>query len=232
LSSENEGAGSRDPKLGSEKQWVGIGATAPKALRDLAGSVRTLVDRMLRVVDADEELAAAKQRVDEVADTLTPYLRSGRTPRLGPRDERTDARPYYVDGVVIPDYHPHAIPAELSLDGDVTRGRVHFGVTFEGPPGCVHGGVVASFFDQILGHHNVTTGIPAMTGSLTVRYRRPTPLYTDLDFEVRVKDREGRKVVTVGTLLADGELIAEGEGLFILPRRHVFESELAGKEIG
>jgi acyl-coenzyme A thioesterase PaaI-like protein len=212
--------------LGSEKQWVGIGATAPVALRELAGSVRTLVDRMLRVVDADDELIAAKQRVDEIAETLAPYTRSGRTPRLGANDDREDARPYYVDGVVIPDYHPHAIPAELFLDGDVTRGRVNFGVTFEGPPGCVHGGVVASFFDQILGHHNVTCGIPAMTGSLTVRYRRPTPLYTDLEFEVRVRSREGRKVVTIGTLSADGELIAEGEGLFILPGRHLFEKEL------
>jgi hypothetical protein len=46
-----------------------------------------------------------------------------------------------------------------------------------------------------------------------------------------VKDREGRKIVTVGTLSAEGELIAEGEGLFILPGRHVFESELGAKEI-
>lgn len=212
--------------MASEKRWIGIGATAPPALRELAASVRTLVDRMLRVADADDALVAARRRIDEIAETLTPHLRSGRTPGLGPDAALGDARPYYVDGVMVPDHHPHSMPVELSLDGDVTRGRVNFGVTFEGPPGCVHGGVVASFFDQILGHHNVTSGIPAMTGSLTVRYRRPTPLYTDLEFEVRVTSREGRKVVTAGTLSADGELIAEGEGLFILPGSHVFDREL------
>ena len=65
MSSENEGAGSRDPKLGSEKQWVGIGATAPKALRDLAGSVRTLVDRMLRGLVEDGRILAYDGDMDD-----------------------------------------------------------------------------------------------------------------------------------------------------------------------
>jgi hypothetical protein len=63
----------------------------------------------------------------------------------------------------------------IAFDGGVTRGRVRFGVTFEGPPGCVHGGFVSHFFDQILGQHNLRAGIPAMTAQLAVRYRRATP---------------------------------------------------------
>ena len=70
-------------------------------------------------------------------------------------------------------------------ENGVTSGRVKFGLAFEGPPGNVHGGFVAHFFDQVLGHHNVAAKIPAMTG----------------------------------TLSAQGEPIAEAEGLFVLPRQ-------------
>lgn len=214
--------------LARGKRLVGIGASAPAELRALAASVRRLIDRMLLVDAAAAPLREAKERIDEVTASLDPHAR-GRVPRLGLPNEPDDARPYYVDGVMIPDHHPLAVATEMSLDDDgVTRGSVNFGVTFEGPPGCVHGGFVASFFDQILGHHNVSSGILAMTGTLTVRYQRPTPLYTDLRFEVRVREAEGRKITTAGTLHAGDELVAEGEGLFLLPGKTVFDGVIPG----
>jgi acyl-coenzyme A thioesterase PaaI-like protein len=214
--------------LSGEKRLIGIGASAPAELRELAASVRRLIDRMLRMDDAAELLRDARERVDAVTARLEPHAR-GQVPRLGLPDEAEDARPYYVDGVMLPDHHPHAIATEMALGEDgVTRGTVNFGVTFEGPPGCVHGGVVASFFDQILGHHNLASGIPAMTRTLTIHYHRPTPLYTELRFEVRVRAAEGRKITTAGTLHAGDELVAEAEGLFILPGKTVFEGVIPG----
>jgi acyl-CoA thioesterase FadM len=59
------------------------------------------------------------------------------------------------------------------------------------------------------------TGNPGMTGTLTIRYRRPTPLLTELVFEAYVDRVEGRKIFTHGTLSANGTLTAEAEGLFI-----------------
>ena len=54
-----------------------------------------------------------------------------------------------------------------------------------------------------------------MTGKLSIRYRRPTPLLTELVFEARVDRVEGRKIFTHGTLSANGSPTAEAEGLFI-----------------
>lgn len=52
---------------------------------------------------------------------------------------------------------------------------------YEGPPGMVHGGIVAAYLDEILGATCVrSTGRPALTGELTVRYVRPVPLETPL----------------------------------------------------
>ena len=54
-----------------------------------------------------------------------------------------------------------------------TSGR---SAAYEGPPGLVHGGVVALLLDQILGGAADHAGVPGMTGTLTVRYRKGTRL--------------------------------------------------------
>ena len=55
-------------------------------------------------------------------------------------------------------------------------GTVTFGQAFEGPPGHVHGGWVAGVLDHLMGMTHVHTGHPGMTGGLSVRYLKPTPL--------------------------------------------------------
>ena len=58
-----------------------------------------------------------------------------------------------------------------------------YGTAYEGPPGSVHGGVVAAMFDEVLGMTQSLSGQPGMTGTLRIRYRRPTPLHRELRFE-------------------------------------------------
>jgi acyl-CoA thioesterase FadM len=54
-----------------------------------------------------------------------------------------------------------------------------------------------------------------MTGTLTIRYRKPTPLDTELRFEAAVQRVEGRKIFAEGRLYAGDVLTAEAEGIFI-----------------
>ena len=54
-----------------------------------------------------------------------------------------------------------------------------------------------------------------MTGTLTIRYRRPTPLLAPLELAARNTGREGRKIFTWGGIYYQGELTAEAEGIFI-----------------
>ena len=90
-----------------------------------------------------------------------------------------------------------------------------FGSAYEGPPVCVQGGYVAGAFDELLGATQSLSGAPGMTGTLTVRYRSPTPLHTELRFVGELARVEGRKIFTVGTLHAGDRLCAEAEGIFI-----------------
>ena len=86
-------------------------------------------------------------------------------------------------------YNPLAPPVRSrSIDGAV-HGTANLDAAYEGPPGCVHGGVIASMFDELLGVANISAGVGAMTGTLTIKYRSPTPLQTDSPSPRRSKRR-------------------------------------------
>ena len=113
--------------------------------------------------------------------------------------------------------NPHSPPVRLGVprrSGRSSRGV--FGAAYEGPPGYVHGGWVALAFDEVLGIANVASGYGGLTGRLTVRYRRPTPLHTELRFEAHTERVDGRRLVTVGTLLRRRHADRRGRG----PVRH------------
>jgi acyl-coenzyme A thioesterase PaaI-like protein len=96
----------------------------------------------------------------------------------------------------------------------VARGT--FGTVYQGPPGYVHGGWVALAFDEALGMANIACGHPGLTGRLTVRYRRPTPLHEPVVLDAHTSSVEGRRITTVGTLRTGDAITAEAEGLFVI----------------
>ena len=114
----------------------------------------------------------------------------------------------------------NAIAPPLLIEHDET-GRAwssfHLGAAYEGPPGLVHGGVSALLLDQLLGEAAGAGGKPGMTGTLTLRYRRGTPL-GDLTAEAHIDRVDGIKTYAVGHI-ADAEgVTVEAEGVFILPK--------------
>ncbi len=111
---------------------------------------------------------------------------------------------------------PIAPPVEYEYRDGRVFGRGVFHAAYEGPPGYVHGGWIALGFDEILGMANIASGHPGMTGRLTIRYRRPTPLHRPMVFEGWTDQVDGRRVVTRGTLTVDGSVTAEAEGLFVV----------------
>jgi acyl-coenzyme A thioesterase PaaI-like protein len=94
----------------------------------------------------------------------------------------------------------------------------HLNALYEGPPGLVHGGVSALLLDQLLGESAAAGGSPGMTGTYTLRYRRPTPL-GDLSMEGWVESSDGVKTFAKGHIKdAEGNITVEAEGVFIAPK--------------
>jgi acyl-coenzyme A thioesterase PaaI-like protein len=193
----------------------------PAPLVALAESLRRLTETMLCVPALDAGLAGevegARAAVDALERALAPHALRDALPRMGA--EPATQRPYYVGGVILGPHHPLRPELRIAHEDGLTHGTVRFGVTFEGPPGCVHGGFVAHFFDQILGAHNLSARIPAMTGTLSVRFLAGTPILRELSFEVRHERRGERKVITSGRLHASGKVFSEAEGTFVVPKR-------------
>jgi len=76
--------------------------------------------------------------------------------------------------------------------------------------------MVAAIFDAVLAGVLTTAGATSsVTGKLTVRYRRPTPINTDLRFEAWVEHHQGRRLTARAQCVANGEVTAEAEALFI-----------------
>ena len=115
--------------------------------------------------------------------------------------------------------NPIAPPVEVQRGGDGHAwAEFHLNALYEGPPGLVHGGVVALVLDQILGECAADGGGPGMTGTLTIRYQRPTVLGA-CSAEAWVSEMTERKTFVRGVLRdASGEETAEATGVFILPR--------------
>ena len=111
---------------------------------------------------------------------------------------------------------PIAPPFSWTVVDGAIDGRGVFHAAYEGPPGYVHGGWNAITFDEIHGMANVASENPGITGSLKVRYRRPTPLHTEVAFRAWTEAVDGRRVTARGTMSVDGVVTAEAEGLFVI----------------
>ncbi len=88
--------------------------------------------------------------------------------------------------------------------------------TYEGPPGYLHGGIIATLLDEAMSKAVRACGLVAMTRRLEVDYLRPVPSGSPIRIEGRVVRGDGRKHWTEARILdANGVVIAEGKGLFI-----------------
>ncbi len=87
---------------------------------------------------------------------------------------------------------------------------------FEGPPGHVHGGIIATILDEAMGKVNRQKGIVALTRHMSIDYLQPVPLATRLRAVGWSVKEEGRKHFHAGEIRAlDGTVLARGNGVFI-----------------
>jgi acyl-coenzyme A thioesterase PaaI-like protein len=181
-------------------------------LARVADALRRVVDRMVGTTAPPEAFDGMAERLDELAERLGRYEQRSLFRLAGPA--RTEAGVTEFSPVT-GRLHPFAPPVRMTSVGPHVEGVVTFGSAYEGPPGHVHGGFVAATLDELLGMTMAVQHLPGMTGRLTVRYRRPTPLHTELRVVAEVTRVDGRKAHVEGRIERDGEPTAEAEGLFL-----------------
>ncbi|BBY56417.1 PaaI family thioesterase [Mycobacterium koreense] len=181
----------------------------------LTRSVRRLIDVTIRS-DADlEAVARANRLVDEAVAELSTQLNPG---SFGVRTS-PDGDNLAWGNVVMGLRNAIAPPVEVITD---PTGRAHadvvLGAAYEGPPGLVHGGVCALLLDHVLSAVAHRPDQPAVTGTLSVRFLRPTRL-GGLRVEAWTDRHDGAKTFAQGHIVdPDGTPTVVAEAVFIRPR--------------
>ncbi|WP_310962172.1 PaaI family thioesterase [Nocardioides terrisoli] len=181
----------------------------------LAQSIRELAEASLRTTIDPE----AADQVRHEIEALTERLRAAQIPGSFGVQLTSGGTVRGHGNAVVGLRNPVAVPLEIERTGD-GRARSEFvlNALYEGPPTMVHGGVIALVLDQVFGEAAADGGTPGMTGTLTLRYRKNTPL-GKCSAEAWIDRREGVKTFVRGVMRdADGETTVEAEGVFILPR--------------
>ena len=102
---------------------------------------------------------------------------------------------------------------------------------FQSYPGIVHGGILATMLDEVVGrvamigdHHHFM-----MTVNLNAKYRQPVPINTELRVEGKIIKMRGRLATARGdVILSDGTVACEAElTLANMPDEMASESRLA-----
>jgi len=208
-----------------------------RASWEVGDVLREIIDRLVDTRAGADDLVAITGELEMVATRLRQFEHGRRYDSYGEAAnasmsatkagsgesaEPEDAAPPSGHADFIPllgRANPLAPPMEFSIDssGKVPKvcADVTFGHAYEGPPGHVHGGIVAAAFDELLGATQAMSGSPGMTANLVVDYRAPTPPNVPLHFESTLDSVEGRKIRTSGRLFNGDSLCAESTGLFI-----------------
>ena len=185
-----------------------------QAARDVAEAIRRLARELETTSATIEALGELTAEIDRLTGLLEDGDRlattAGDTPNVVYQGHRLRERSPFIGRA-----NPVALPLIVEfVDGGIDA-VANFGTLYEGPPGCLHGGYIAGIFDEVLGAAQTLSGQAGMTGRLTIHYRSPTPLNTDLHLKARLDSVNGRKILCKGTLHAGDRLCAEAEGLFI-----------------
>jgi acyl-coenzyme A thioesterase PaaI-like protein len=180
----------------------------------LADSVRELVDATIRTTVGREEVLRATAQVD----AITARLRASQETEPSGVHFNAEGRSWQWGNAVVGRRNAAAPQLECHRDETGTvRAELVLTAAHEGPPGKMHGGVGALLLDHFMGVTASSMQRPSMTGTLTLRYVRGTPL-GPIRLEGRIDRYEGYKTIVVATISDPEGVTVEADGVFVMPR--------------
>jgi uncharacterized protein (TIGR00369 family) len=121
--------------------------------------------------------------------------------------------------------NPRGMKLSFELDevGQRVRGAFRAGAEYQGGPGFVHGGIIATLLDEVMGKVNRFRNVRAVTAELHIEYLRPVPIEQEVLLEAWPVENKGRSLYNSGEIReASGAVLARGKGRFVIidPERY------------
>jgi uncharacterized protein (TIGR00369 family) len=113
------------------------------------------------------------------------------------------------------------------------RGRFRIGAEYQGATGYLHGGIIATLLDEVMAKVSRFKGDHAVTGELTIEYRKPVPVDEELMVEGWEVARDQRVRIREGEIRnRSGVVLARGQGKFIEVDRQRFRTAVSAAAPG
>ncbi len=193
------------------------------ALAQLTRSVRSLIDATVSSDVEPDQIWQIRAAVDELSERLNAQRHEGVYSGLlgrGPIDHTQPGRSVPLSPWA-GRFNPLAPPIDIRFENSEVFGTATLGKPYIGPPGAAHGGVVAGIMDQLLASAGQSAGVAGVTANMTVHFRRPTPLYTELTLHGWADPREdgSRKRTVHAEIRAADVVTAEAQALIVRSAR-------------
>lgn len=175
-----------------------------------AGALRRIAGLLVSLEHPHPSVDTMIEHLERWEQDLAVAAPPDPAPRVG--SQASDAQRVYLDHAFdIGAYNPCFPEYRFDLLGpERASGRITFPLVHEGPPGLVHGGFLGVFFDAVVQHQSCAVGVTGKTRSMTITYRRPTPILVELRFEIeRAADETG--IRSTARLLCDDTLLCTAE---------------------
>lgn len=185
--------------------------------RELAAEVRELIAGLVSNDHPADALDQAMRGVRQANSALAGPFRDSAYDVTTPSGWAQVREWSPFGGLSNPLGPPSVLTFGTRADGTpFVQNTVRFGRAYQGAPGCVHGGVLAAYFDDMFGCTQKAYDFTAVTARLAVNYRAPAPLDEDLIFRTWYDgDTTSKKLIGLGHCALGDTPLAEVEGLFI-----------------
>lgn len=116
---------------------------------------------------------------------------------------------------------------DFRLEGDLVVGDLRLVPWQGGGPGVAHGGILATFLDELMGHVAVAHRLPAVTARFEIDYLRPAPIGTTVRGEAWLARLDGRKLHMEAEGRIGGDPVVEARSLYMSVGLEHFGSALS-----
>ena len=113
--------------------------------------------------------------------------------------------------------NPIGLRMHFERDGDDgAKAEIVLGGQFQGWRGVAHGGIVMAILDEVMAHAVGFKGYRGVTAGLNARFKKPVPLGTPLTVRAHISEMRRTLLYVEAEIRAGGELLASGDGKFIV----------------
>ena len=191
--------------------------------RKMALLLQTVINKVVRMQATDAEMSDYIEALETLSKQISSHNKFDSFEVFKHLYEGTASHDELLldidSAVLMGKASPIGFPMELHATGDKISGTANVPVAYQGPPGRVHGGIVAAIFDILLSRTQLLCGFLGFTADLQVSYQRAVPLNASLQLEAWVEQVDERKLLNAGTITVDGKVCATAKGLWIKPKQ-------------